>query len=203
MVAKTQEHPDDTTLNEFLDGELDAPDRAGLEAHLAVCRECEGHLAELRQVYTALEAWPEVGLARDLSPAVLKAIRSPQPKLNWVSWVLAIQAVLVIGLLVAAWPFAMQSEVGQTLWLLAQRSIAQVAVQALDTAGSLWAGWLAEVQVRLQAVQAVGGLLQAPALRLPMVTLWALLGSAVLLWLVGNSLLLRPFWPGDKVTPRG
>ncbi len=53
-------------LSEYLDGELAAPERARLEAHLAVCADCRGVLEELRQVVATAAALPDEPPARDL-----------------------------------------------------------------------------------------------------------------------------------------
>jgi hypothetical protein len=51
------EHIEDR-LSAYLDGELPAPDRAAVEAHLAECPECSAHLAELAAVDSATRALP-------------------------------------------------------------------------------------------------------------------------------------------------
>ena len=190
------QHPDDMILNEYLDGNLNEPVQASVQAHLDTCAACEVRLAELQRVYAALQAWPEVALKRDLSPAVLRAIRPAQ--LTWLGWVLALQAVLVIALLGLAWPFVAQSGPGQALG----QAISDVAVLVWQMAMAAWAGWLANWQAQLTTLREAAEQLQTPELRLPVIAVWLLLGSAGLLWLVGNGLLLRPFWPANKLKTR-
>ena len=43
-------------LTEYLDGMLDAHDRARLEAHLAVCAGCRAYLAQLQATIALLRA---------------------------------------------------------------------------------------------------------------------------------------------------
>ncbi|MFW5951230.1 MAG: anti-sigma factor family protein [Gemmatimonadota bacterium] len=57
-------------LSEYLDGELDAPDRAACRAHLDECRECADTLEELRAVVEEASALPDVPPERELWPAI-------------------------------------------------------------------------------------------------------------------------------------
>lgn len=57
-------------LSEYLDGELDTPQRAELEAHLAACDACRETLAELRRVVDRAQALDERPPVRDLWPGI-------------------------------------------------------------------------------------------------------------------------------------
>lgn len=61
-------------LSDFLDGELAAGERAGIEAHLAECTTCRGVLDELRTVVDAARRLEDRGPATDLWPAVAAGI---------------------------------------------------------------------------------------------------------------------------------
>jgi hypothetical protein len=61
-------------LSEYLDGELDAATRAGLEAHLAGCAECLATLTELRSVARRAAALEDRPPARDLWPGIASRI---------------------------------------------------------------------------------------------------------------------------------
>lgn len=61
-------------LSEYLDGELADAERAGLEAHLTACGECDATLAELRRVVTRAGALEERPPAADLWPAIAARI---------------------------------------------------------------------------------------------------------------------------------
>src|SRR2546425_12951853 len=68
-------------LSEYLDGELTAPERTTLEAHLASCEGCRTTLAELRRVVTNARALDDRPPAADLWPAVAARIRrAPREK---------------------------------------------------------------------------------------------------------------------------
>ena len=68
-------------LSEYLDGELTAPERTTLEAHLASCDGCRTTLEELRRVATNARALDDRPPAADLWPAVAARIGlSPREK---------------------------------------------------------------------------------------------------------------------------
>src|SRR5207247_9536933 len=61
-------------LSEYLDGELAAPERRALEAHLASCDGCRTTLDELRRVVTNARALGDRPPTADLWPAVAARI---------------------------------------------------------------------------------------------------------------------------------
>src|SRR5437763_5166233 len=61
-------------LSGYLDGELTAPERTTLEAHLASCDGCRTTLEELRRVVTNARALDDRPPAADLWPAVAARI---------------------------------------------------------------------------------------------------------------------------------
>src|SRR5881392_514971 len=61
-------------LSEYLDGDLAAPERTTLEAHLASCDGCRTTLEELRRVVTNARALDDRPPAADLWPAVAARI---------------------------------------------------------------------------------------------------------------------------------
>ena len=66
-------------LSEYLDGELDAADRAELERHLSTCAACTATLAELRDVVARARRLPARPPAADLWPGIeprLGAVKS-------------------------------------------------------------------------------------------------------------------------------
>ena len=96
-------HPDESVLSTYLDGEAEPDQLAELEAHLQSCRSCTRDLERLRQLFSAIQRLPEEALTRDLAPAVLRAL-SPLPR--WVPSLaigellvaLGIAAAMVLGL---------------------------------------------------------------------------------------------------------
>jgi anti-sigma factor RsiW len=70
-------------LNMYLDDALDPRERAAAAAHLAICSACQGELAALRQLFSALEALPPDSLPVDLAAQVLGQIaRAPEPRIT-------------------------------------------------------------------------------------------------------------------------
>ncbi len=68
MTAEIREE----LLSAYLDGELSAEDRAGVETWLDSSAECRQLLDELRSVRSSMESLPRHKLATDLGPAVLR-----------------------------------------------------------------------------------------------------------------------------------
>lgn len=65
-------------LSAYLDDELDAAQRAKVEAHLAGCAECASLLAELRAIVTAAPAYGGQAPARDLWNSIERRLDEPQ-----------------------------------------------------------------------------------------------------------------------------
>lgn len=190
-------HPNDETLNEYLDDALDAPARAQLAAHLAVCPRCAARLESLRALFAALDALPEEPLARDLSTSVLA--RLPQPIEAFAApakfrWILAAQALAAVVLLVlvapvalASLPIAEMTSPAQALLQSVTELIAGLAAQT-QSLGERLTDWTEQILI------GVRGLVALPD---GTSTLWlgAGLAAALVLWALGNGLLLRQSLP--------
>lgn len=68
-------------LSAYLDGELDAGERAACAAHLAECAECAGALEGLRAVATQASLIPEIPPERDLWPGIEDRLE-PRPRMG-------------------------------------------------------------------------------------------------------------------------
>jgi hypothetical protein len=111
----------------FLDGELPAPLRDGLVAHVDRCADCRGVLEELRVVDALLREPRQVGLAPNFTFATLAEVRAlPAP----VPHHPPIRAYLV-SYLVAAWLLA------GTAFLFAPQTMHALAGTSLDIARSI------------------------------------------------------------------
>ena len=66
-------------LSEYLDGELDATERAALEAHLATCGHCYATLAELRDVVAHAKALVDREPAKDLWAGIRTGLTTDAP----------------------------------------------------------------------------------------------------------------------------
>ncbi len=189
----TTQHLSAETLNEYLDGALEAPARAQAEAHLADCPQCAARLASWRALFAGLAALPEEPLARDLSADVLARLPQPAealsilPKLRWI---VAAQALAAVVLLASAAPF-----VTAALPIVDPVTISQPAVQFIT---ELLTGLAAQAQSLASAltVWSEQGLAGVRALTTPLAktSTWLLsagLAAAFVLWVLGNGLLLR------------
>lgn len=97
------DHPNEQTLNMYLDDELSADEREHVDAHLAGCDACRAEMQALQGLFTALE---ELALASDpapdLVPGVLAHIRPRhRPIVLWLVPVL--QGVIALALLAWGW----------------------------------------------------------------------------------------------------
>ena len=173
-------HPEESLLYTYLDGELEPGQRAELEAHLQSCRSCTKDLERLRRLFSSIEGLPEAGLTRDLAPAILKAL-SPLPR--WVPSLaigellgaLGILAAMVLGLGTSGILVGLSAASGRIVTQLEAAS-SQVSIgwdRALEWLGSLrsWSG------IELPDLASAG--------------MWATIAiAALLLWFVGNGLVL-------------
>ena len=63
-------------LTEYLDGTLGAHDRARLEAHLAVCDDCQVYLAEFKTTIALVDRADEPEMSSELRNNLLRAFRT-------------------------------------------------------------------------------------------------------------------------------
>jgi anti-sigma factor RsiW len=167
-------HPTEIQLNEYLDGELEAVARRSLEAHLAGCPACRQALDELRRLEARLDTLPEEPLLADLSARVLERLPRRRTALAW-KLTLAAQAGFGLGLfLLLAEELLPRLEL-QRLWALLPWSLPVLSFP--------------EIALPAPALPAIP--LQPSTLQLAF-----LAASTLLLWAVGNALLLRN---GNKV----
>jgi len=171
-------HLDEFTLNEYLDGMLDAAARAETETRLAACGECRAAQAELQQLFTALAEVKELPLTADLSARVLAEIKPEVAAATWLRPLLLGQLLAAAAMLVWLWPL-----IGG--WLRLAGTAVQTALSHLQPIQFSWGTWLAgwgtAVLSQLQNAR--------PALDLAANQWSLLLLLALALWLAGNRLL--------------
>jgi anti-sigma factor RsiW len=181
-------HLDDATLNEYLDATLAPPGRAEVAAHLEACAGCQQRLAELRALFAALDSLPDAPLEHDLSRKVAAALQPQRLALPLgLRLAFVAQAGLVLLLGLALWP-TLSADVTP---IPTGPFIGPFISTFADSAQALAAQW----QAALEAARvSVGGELESARgwLPAPLGMGWgAGLAAVALLWLVGNSLLLR------------
>ena len=67
-------HIQEIQYHEYLDNALAQAAQLVFDQHVAECQACRQELAELRQLFTAIESVPELYLRVDLSSSILDAI---------------------------------------------------------------------------------------------------------------------------------
>ena len=72
-------HPNDSTINDYVDSALGPGDRATVEQHLETCSECRGLAADLRELQRAAAALEPIEPSPDAWTRVEEAIRRESP----------------------------------------------------------------------------------------------------------------------------
>lgn len=126
-------HDELDLLSSYLDGELDASERARLEGHLPGCAECRSTLNALRSTIADIRALPEVAPTPQDSWALRAAIRrarSPMRKWQRLSW--AAGAVAAAAIAVFAFTLPSGNDGGRDLALSGAEQESAVPVYQTD-----------------------------------------------------------------------
>jgi predicted anti-sigma-YlaC factor YlaD len=199
-------HPTEEQLNEYLDDVLLNGERARVEAHVAQCGACRAELASMQAVFVALDGLQSEPVARDLGPAVVYAVvverRRAARRRRLGRAALALQGVAVALLLASGWSMLVARYQGSIQWVSAEslrttwKSVT-ARWHVLWTAVVVgWHVWWTEVLAELQELPAALGQWTRGLLRLPVpffpIYCVVILGlAAALMWVVGNTILLR------------
>jgi hypothetical protein len=205
----------DELLNLYQDEELTTGERSAVEAHLARCQACRAELASLRSLFAKLDALRAEPLAADLTPIVMRRIaahRQRTAQKTRTSWVVsALQAATIALLLIFGWSaLAMQYDT------LAQHvpaeSLRVIWTDALARGNEVWhaivIGWpipqakyvLSRLDPPVFLDQIVGHGPKLPSLGLNTTQATIIGLAATLMWLGGNSILLRMTAARSKVS---
>ncbi|MFN8462268.1 MAG: zf-HC2 domain-containing protein [Anaerolineales bacterium] len=169
-------HLTDDLLNEYLDNE--AAERAQIESHLASCADCAARLTALQALFAELDSLPEVELTHSLASRITLHAASPLELPRWLTLTAISQAAFALLLLLVAAPFVMNllpaieapsfAEVLiqlQTQWLTLFNSFTNYQLPSLPTNTTISPNSHHSLSTRRR--------------------------YHILLWLVGNGLLLR------------
>lgn len=95
-------HPNESSIHDYVDGALDARERADVEQHLAECAECRQLVADLREIHDAVSGvdlreppvrvWPRIERAIKLEADAKQSPQNTQNSQN--SFALRVQRVL-------------------------------------------------------------------------------------------------------------
>jgi hypothetical protein len=162
-------HPTESQLNEYLDGELETGSRRSIETHLAGCAACRQALDELRRLSAGLALLPEEPLQADLAARVLERLPRRRSGLAW-KLALAVQAGFALG----------------AFLLAAGNLLPRLEIPPLQDLLPLALPVLELPEITLPALAIPGLALQPSSLQLAF-----LAASTLLLWGVGNAILLR------------
>jgi hypothetical protein len=164
-------HITETQLNEYLDNTLDKRLSQEVETHLSICGDCCRALDELRNLAAVLITLPDEPLCRDLTPSVLAKLPQPRTRLVW-KLLLAAQAGIAIGMVILLLSNLLA-------WFQPQEWLALVFSQ------------LASLELPLSYPQINIPQLPAFNFQTSSTNIVFLAVSALLLWGVGNAILLR------------
>ena len=168
-------------LNEYLDGTLNEQQRQEAARLLAESAEAQAFFDELQQTFVGLAELDDVPMRRDLSSSIMTQIEAERVS-RWANWWLIGQIVGITILLVFAWPILklLLAEAGGILEISAN-------LQLFDAIPQFW-------QQLGSGVTAVftTSTLSLPTFGLTPIQLTWLLGTAFVVWLLSNGLLL-PF----------
>ncbi len=168
---------DDTRLNEYLDGALDAATRQAVEAQLKQSPAAQAQLAELQALFAAFATVEDLPLTTDLRPLVAATIRA-QATPWWLRF-LPLAQVITAGTLMLIFWRTLQPGWQQGRAILRQ-AWPPIQLPAL-TVGETVSNWVTAVWQNVH--------ITLPQIELPTYQ-WALIMSLVLvIWLWGNRLL--------------
>ncbi|NIL99773.1 MAG: hypothetical protein GTO30_08640 [Acidobacteria bacterium] len=90
-------HPNEETLNDYVDELLPDDRTQEVRRHLGECEECSRAVGELSELIARASRLGEIEPSRDLLPEIRKATR--RPGFGWTRWVAAAAVVAFVGLL--------------------------------------------------------------------------------------------------------
>jgi anti-sigma factor RsiW len=181
-------HLDDSSLNEYLDGRLEAEPARQARQHLSVCQECRARRDRLQSLTASLAMLAEVPLRRDLVRPVLARL-GPKPAPAFLGWVTGFEAVGATALATYLWPRLAEA-------------VTPVVNTVVPAAATLWSATVvsgledvwAQLALEIRSLAYASDLWLRP-LTIGSGTTWPLvlaLGTvAFLLGVLGNGVLLR------------
>ncbi len=174
-------HLTESLLNEYLDETLDDEARCEAEAHLASCADCQAKANTLRRTFDVLAALPEEPLGHDLSRDVLARIPAQHnPRI----WRLALGAQAAAAGILLAFGYATLAKAAAHFADEAIGVILPSTARLIQTITHAWAVMIRPLSFDLSWS------FNMPDF--PTMGWLALIISAGVLWLVGNTLLILP-----------
>jgi hypothetical protein len=188
MMADRSRHLADDTLLALLDHALDPPSEAEAHVHLAACADCRHRQKRWARLFTRMESVRPDPVGPDLAEPVLAQIRARRTSSRFMRGLLfselglALAAVAALGL--SGWP-----PPGSLALLPRLPDVAPAVARWTAGLAALWRpliAWPQPLALRSSMLE-----FRLPSLELPLLGWAALLGGALIVGLIGNSLLLR------------
>lgn len=186
------EHLDDDTLNEFIDSNLDPSSRKAVDRHLKECADCRRRVEDIWLVFRALDSVQEITIASDVSTIVMAQIQEKEPAGRipvWLAALIFFQVIVILIMTFVLWPSAGNwlIQASQSLpKTLSGLPVENIMNQPADMFRTL-----------TSTLVSAAGSIESPLFL--SAGQWTLMISlALIIWLVGNSVLLR----GERNRPK-
>jgi hypothetical protein len=138
-------HPEETRINDYVDGAFDAPERTGaraeIEQHLEACAACRQLVADLREIVTVssslddreppVRGWTRLERAIALEPP--RAVRRTMPRVAWIAMAAALVLAAAAGLRFSPYGSRSATPSASTAGALVAESAAGAGADTLET----------------------------------------------------------------------
>jgi hypothetical protein len=104
-----QLHPNQDTLQGYLDQVLDSKNSQLVEGHLDFCSACQEQIDCLEKLYLRLGTLPDISLNKDFTSGVMDMIQDQKQVSRGITWTLVIEAItagIILGLIIPALKFS-------------------------------------------------------------------------------------------------
>jgi hypothetical protein len=188
MANNTHVHPEEDRLHEYLDELLNSEERLELEAHTSSCERCARELERLSGVFSELSLLAEIPLEADLSRAVLETIHENARRRAGVRIAIALQISLLLLITFFIGPniYSFLTSISGLLepstvstWLLESFILFQASIG------------LSLQSIRHELVELLEFNFLLDQFSIQTTHLISLVGGVFILWLIGNTVLLR------------
>lgn len=178
-------HLDDDTLNEYLDNNLEPSSRTAVDQHLEGCADCRRRADDLRLVFQALDSIQDIAISSDVSSEVMAQIQKPEAASRiplWLAVLITFQVLVILLMAIVLWPSAGN-------WLIQAGQNVPEALNELPVENIL--NQPTElIETLTGTITQAAGSIESPLFL--SAGQWVLVITLTLIiWLVGNSMLLR------------